>query len=586
MESASDLGGFSWIDWTVVAAFLVFATWVGERKSGRPKDVHDFFLGGRRLPWYAVAASIIATEISAVTLVGLPAVVFRVGGDLTYLQLGVIGSFIARWLIAVYLVPAYFEREIFSPYDYMGERLGARVRGMTTTLFAIGGVLAQAARVYLVAVVLQVILNDELGWLAARTGLPPLVSAVAAIGIVSVLWTWMGGIATVIWTDAILFLVFLAAIAIMLVTILIGVDGGAETVVRLGDEAGKLRFWNTDPSPAAAYTVWTAIFAVSWGNVGAYGTDQLLVQRLLCCRGVRDARRAIMASYGSMLVTVLVGCVGLGLYAWYDQYPLGGRALELFTESPDRILPIFILQAIPVGLKGLIIAGVFAAAISSLDSILAALSQTVLSAFWLPRRKRKDEDPRVALRMSRILVLVFGVLLCSLAVFADVVAQAYPSILDLALAMSGYTQGALLAGFLLAFLRLNVDGSGFLWSAPLSLMAVFAVAWSVDLPLEQVALAHAGQQWAFWVLVTGAVVLLAAWVRWRLVPEWGRVGGTVRALRHSLLLLAGLALVFWIGTSGVEIAWPWYVPVGCAVAFTLGYALAVPQSASELAAPP
>lgn len=579
METASNLGGFTWIDWTVVVAFLVFATWVGERKSGRPKDVRDFFLGGRRLPWYAVAASIIATEISAVTLVALPAVVFRTGGDLTYLQLGVIGSFIARWLVAAFLVPAYFEREIFSPYDYMGERLGGRVRGMTTVLFAIGGVLAQAARVYLVAVVLQVILADELGSLELRTGVPPLVAAVAAIGVVSVLWTWMGGIATVIWTDAILFLVFLAAIAIMLVTIASGVDGGAAAVAQAGAEAGKLRFWNLDPSPAASYTVWTAIFAVSWGSVGAYGTDQLMVQRLLCCRGVREARRAIMASYGSMLVTVLVGCVGLGLHAWYQQYPLDGRALELFTADPDRILTIFILQAIPVGLKGLIIAGVFAAAISSLDSILAALSQTVLSAFWLPRHPQAD--PRRALQVSRVLILIFGVLLCTLAVFAEQVERAYPSILDLALAMAGYTQGALLAGFLLAFLRLNVDGSGFMWSAPLSLMAVFAVAWSSELVLAEVSLAQAAEQWAFWTLVVAAGCLALAWLRWRLIPEWGRAGGPARALRHSLLLLAGVGLVLFTVTRGVQIAWPWYVPVGCATAFSLGYFLALPARASE-----
>ena len=578
METASELGGFTWIDWSVVAAFLALATWVGHRKSGHPQDVRDFFLGGRRLPWYAVAASIIATEISAVTLVGLPAVVFREGGDLTYLQLGVIGSFIARWLIAAFLVPAYFEREIYSPYDYMGERLGARVRGMTTALFALGGVLAQSARVYLVAVVLEVILVDELGWIEAHTGLPPLVSAVAAIGAVAVVWTWMGGIATVIWTDAILFLVFLAAIAIMLITVVVGVDGGAATVASMGADAGKLRFWSFDASPAKAYTVWTAIFAVSWGNVGAYGTDQLLVQRLLCCRDVRGARRAIMASYGAMIVTVLVGLVGVGLYAWYQQHPLSGRALALFEASPDRILPIFILQAIPVGLKGLIIAGIFAAAISSLDSILAALSQTVLSAFWLPRRP-EHADPRTALRVSRVFVGVFGVLLCALAVFADVVAQHYPSILDLALAMAGYTQGALLAGFLLAFLRLKVDGSGYLWSAPLSVLAVFAVAWSSELGLSELSLSNLSDQWVAWTLIVGTALLLVAWGLRRVAVEVGRGGG--RVLRDTAVLIAGVVLVLALGTAGVRVAWPWYVPVGGAFAFTFGWALAIPPRPSQ-----
>jgi SSS family transporter len=562
MPDTGVLGGFGWLDWSVVVGFLVLTTVLGERLSGKQSTVHDFFLGGRRLPWFAVAASIIATEISAVTLIGLPAVVFAEGGNLTYLQLGVFGSFVARWTIAIWLVPAYYEREIYSPYDYMGRRLGGNVRGVTSALFALGGVLGQAARVYLIAVVLEVILVDELAWIEARTGIDSLVASVGAIGLVSIFWTLLGGIATVIWTDAILFVVFLAAIGIALVTVVQGVDGGAAEVVRVGGEAGKLRFFDLSATLARPYTLWAALFAIGLGNIGAYGTDQLLAQRLLCCRDVRDARRAIVASYGAMIVTVLVGFVGVGLYAWYRQHPLSGHALELFNENPGRIFPIFVLQAVPPGLKGLILAGAFAAAISSLDSILAALSQTTLASLIQPwwRRRGEADDDRRALRVSRVLVVLFGVLLCALAVYCAVLERKYKSILDLALAMAGYTQGALLAGFLLAFWRLRVNGAGFVWSAPLSVLAVYALAWSGD------DLGAAGS--ILFLVALGA--LTGAWLFARLGD---RRGGVLAPLARTPVFGLGVGLVFWLHRAGVDVSWPWYVPLGCTFALGFGYLL-------------
>ena len=363
----------------MVFGLLVATTIVGERLSGRQSSLRDFFLGGRKLPWYAIAASIVATEISALTFIGLPAVIFRPGGDLTYLQLGVIGSLLARVFIGFVLVPAYYEREIYSPYDYVGRKLGERAKAVTTVLFSVGGILGQSARVYLTALVIEVLLAGELAWVEARTGLPPLVSAVAAIGIVAVLWTWIGGIAAVIWTDAILFVLFLIGIGIALVTLGIQIDGGFGEALRLAGAEGKLRFLDFDPDPSREFTFWAALIAVSWGNVGAYGTDQLMAQRIFCCRGPREARRAVIASYAAIGLTALVALVGIGLYAYYRQNPLEGAALALFEEKPDRIFPIFVVEVIPAGLKGLILAGAFAAAISSLDSILAALSQTTLS---------------------------------------------------------------------------------------------------------------------------------------------------------------------------------------------------------------
>jgi Na+/proline symporter len=297
--------GFSASDWAVVVFVFALTTWIGHRMSGKPATLREFFLGGKRLPWYAVAGSIVATEISAVTLISLPAVVFKDGGNLSYLQLGIFGSFLARWLVALFVVPAYYEKEIYSPYDYMGARLGEGVRRTTTVLFSVGGVLGQAARVYLTAVVLEVILHEELARWGQVLGVSSIVLAISAIGTVSVLWTWMGGIATVIWTDVVLFALFLAAIAIALSTALAHVDGGVTATWEYAQAAGKLQFLNFSTRLSEDYTLWAALIAQGLGGLGTYGTDQLMAQRIFCCKNKREAQKAILASYGAMLVTLL-----------------------------------------------------------------------------------------------------------------------------------------------------------------------------------------------------------------------------------------------------------------------------------------
>lgn len=561
------LGGFGLVDWIVVFGLLALTTLVAHRASGKPATIRDYFLAGRKLPWYAVSASIVATEISAVTFVSLPFVVFKEGGDLTYLQLGVFGALVARLIVAFVLVPAYYEREIFSPYDYMGERLGPGVKRVTTVLFSIGGVLAQSCRVYLTAVVLQVILADELAWVAAHTGIGPLAASVIAIGVVAVLWTWMGGIATVVWTDAILFLVFLAGLGIAFTTAVRGVDGGLGEVFSAASEARKLRFFDFSTDPTKAYTMWAALIGASWMMTGIYGTDQLMAQRMFCCKGPREAKRAILGSYVGLVVTVFAAFVGLGLFAYYGQHPLEGEALALYEEKGDRIFPIFTLQALPVGLKGVVLSGVFAAAISSLDSILAALSQATLSSVYLPLRRKvvgetsSDAEERRSLVVSRVFVLVFGVLLCAVAIGVESLHERYPSILDLALAMATYTAGALLAGFLLAFFKsLRVDGSGYVWSAPISVLGVFAVVW------------HTG--WARWTVGLFALVVVVLW--------FARRFRGARDLVPTAALFTVLALVWGLCTRGtfegadgpVNLAWPWNVPIGCGIAFVWGILLA------------
>jgi Na+/proline symporter len=545
--------GFSALDWAVVSGVLIAATWVAARRAGHPADLREFFLGGRRLPWPAVSASIIATEISAVTYVSLPSVVFRDGGDLTYLQLGLIGSLIARVIVAWRIIPAYYAHDVYSPYDFIGLRLGEPARRAATALFTLGGLLGQAARVYLTGVVLEVVLHEELLWLESWSGVDPLVAAIALIGCVAIGWTWMGGIATVVWTDAVLFFAFLAGLGVALWTLSVELDAGLGGAVRAAGEAGKLRLIDASLDPGRAYTLWAALFAASWAGVGSYGTDQLLAQRLLCCRGVREARRAMLASYGAMGITLLVALLGVGLWAYYQEHAMSVAGAARVAAQPDRVFPVFVLEVLRPGLRGLVLAGAFAAAISSLDSILAALAQTTL-AVW--------RGPAASVRTSRGVVLGWGVLLCAGALALEPVARHFSSLLDLALAMASYTGGALLAGVWLALRRDSVDASGYVWSAPLSALAVFSVAW------------HAPAAQAFSALVCGATAL--AWLALRV-----RRGGLRAEARSSLALFTLLAAILaltslaWApGEVGPRsLAWPWWIPLGSVFAYVGALAL-------------
>lgn len=572
---------FSGLDWAVVGGVLLATSLFGAF-FGRGATMREFFLGGRRLPWWAVSASIVATEISALTLVSLPAIVFLDGGTSAYLQITMIGSVVARLAIAWWLVPAYYEQEIYSPYDWVGKRLGEPVRRMMTLFGAAGGVLSQAARVYLTAVVLEILMAERLRAWEAACGVPGIALSIGIITAVAVAWTWIGGIVTVVWTDLLLFLVFVASSAAVLWWIVSGLDGGWGALAEFAKESGRDRILDFDASPVKAYTFWAALLAAGFGNIGAYGVDQLMAQRILCCRGVREARLAVATSVVAVLVGLLVAWVGIALAAWYDAHPLQGEALRLVGEKHDRILPVFVATVLPEGMRGFVVAGVFAAAISSLDAVLAALAQTVEHAWSGPRRERRHaalpplQRPdsaardRASLRSSRRLVVVFGVIMALVAWSMDPISRSYSSLLDLGLAMAGYTQGALLAAFLLALFRPWTGGDGWLRAAPVSALLVYASAWQGPLPRM--------------VVLAASAALFLRW--WSGRGEWAE--DRPRWRRATAALVATLALAFWLaGSGGFEIvpgpgrpsvlqplAWPWYVPLGCAVATTLGVLMA------------
>jgi len=468
---------FTYWDWAVVAAYMVLTTWLGHKMSGKQSNIKDFFLGGKTLPWWSVSGSMIATEISALTFIGVPGSVYALSGDWTYLQWG-LGSIIARFAVGYWLVPLYYEKEIYSPYDFMGNRLGEGIRRLVTGLFSIGAILGQSVRVLVTAIILQVV-----------TGLDASV-CIILIGAIAVLWTFMGGMQTVIWTDVMQFCLFIFG-GLLAFGILVS-NLGWDQIVSLnqisvnGQTVDKLRWLDfTTPfkDPKLEYTMWVALFAMPFQNFTAFGVDQLNTQRMFCCGNVRDARKAMCWSSVSILITVLMLAVGAGLFAWYQVHTPPAGIAESFQKDANFVFPTWITMEVPVGVSGLILAGAFAAAISSLDSILAALSQTSLSIIYGRARLEEEGKGLEMVRLSRIAVCVWGVILtlAGLGLYVVYSRNENSDLIGLAFGMVAYTYGPLLGILAAAILPVKTRPWGLVMG---TVFSVLLVSWfRPELPL-------------------------------------------------------------------------------------------------------
>jgi len=467
--AAPDSSGlFTSLDWLVLIAYLILTTWVGHKMSGKQATIKDFFLGGRKLPWWAVSGSMIATEISALTFIGVPGIVFGMQGDWTYLQWG-IGSIIARLLVSYWLVPLYYEKEIYSPYDFMGNRLGESIRRLVTGLFSVGSILGQSVRVLVTAIILKEV-----------TGMAP-ITCIVIIGVVAILWTLMGGMQTVIWTDVMQFCLFIFGGLLSFFLLVKGLGWGeivAQNQISIDGEAvNKMRWLDlTTPfeDPALRYTLWVGLIAMPFQNFAAFGIDQLNTQRMFCCGNVSDARKAMCFSSLSLFVTLLMLAVGSGLFAWYQvNTPDAGLAAK-FADSSNNVFPAWIVREVPVGISGLILAGAFAAAISSLDSILAALSQTSLSVIFGQKKMEADGQGERMVFISRVAVLIWGILLTLAAILLWRIHQQNEDsdLIGLAFGMVAYTYGPLLGILFAALVRLKTSSVGLIVGTLLSMLLV------------------------------------------------------------------------------------------------------------------
>jgi SSS family transporter len=534
---------FTMLDWVVIVFYLIFTTILGGLLAGKQATIKDFFLGGRKLPWGAVCGSIIATELSAATFLIAPAIVFSHGGDMTYIQLA-LGTIIARFIIGYFFIPAYYEREIYSPYDYMGNQLGNRVKKITSILFMVGGILAQGARVYIAAKALQVITGTDIA------------ISIMIIGVAAILWTIMGGITTVIWTDTIQFLLFAFGAMVALFFAVKAIDGGLVAAIQQAGEAGKFNMLNLNFNPKEAYTLWCGLFATGFLTLGSHGTDQLMAQRMFTCKSQADARKAVIWSSASVGLTLLLLLVGAAVFVYYKHNPLSNPAQVIVNHDSMKVFAIYIVQVMPPMVSGLLMAALFSTAISTLDSILAALSQSTIDIIYKPYFK-PDASDKHYVTASRIIVVIWGVFLAAFAIYCDTISKAFSDLIQFALAMAAYTYGALLGTFLLAFLPTRRDDLGLMWGVPLSMLLIFAFNWHQTVPQ---------------LIVTLACFILVVQAFRHLRENPAKI--IYVGIASGLVLLVSMAILGKTLSGApvyIELAWPWHFPIGAAMTFVMGY---------------
>lgn len=451
-------GWFTTADWIVLFGYLILTTVVGHYMGGKQATIKDFFAGGKSLPWWAVCGSIIATEISGVTFIGVPGGVMAANGNFTYMLWG-IGSILGRVIVGMVFVRVFYEDEIYSPYDYMGRRIKPQLKTLATVFFTVGSILGQSVRVLVAALPLKVVTGLDFG------------VCILIIGMFAIAWTLMGGMRTVIWTDVMQFGLFTLGGLVTLFWVVGHLDGGWSTFWSVADSTGKTTMWDArwGIGPEFEFTFWVAIIAVPFQNLTAFGVDQLNAQRMFCCKNAGDARKAIIGSSIGQGLTYLMLLVGAALFVFYYNNPPEGVLAEKLnflkdgelatlaeggepSPSGDHVFPVWIVSELPPGLAGLILAGLFAAAISSLDSILAALSQTTISLLHNPENN-PDLDQAMLVKASRRWVIFWGVGLTAFTLLMEYMQRELEvPVLPLAFGMTTYTMGPLLGMFVCALI--------------------------------------------------------------------------------------------------------------------------------------
>ena len=415
------------LDLAVILVYMVAIALVGLRLSGRQGSAAAYFVGERDLPWWAVCLSIVATETSTLTVISVPGVAYL--GAFGFVELAT-GYLLGRTLVAILLLPLYMQGQLVSAYQYLRQRFGPRLQAVASVTFLFTRLLAEGVRLFASAIPIKLLLD--------AIGLPTsYATIIAGLSLVTVAYTYVGGIRAVIWTDALQMLLYVGG-ACVCIAVLLGEVGTAG--LHQAFAAGKFQVINlsapilTSPFNAVAAILGGAIFSMA-----SHGTDQLMVQRVLACRTLSEGRRAMIGSaVVVMLQFALFSLVGALLWVH-----LGGRTLaEMGLRSSDDLFPRFILDELPPGLSGLLIAGILSATMGSLSSALNSMANSTVADLW----RAMGRDDAGTLRLSRRLTLVWAVVMAGFAcLFTDTKGQ----VVLLGLGIAGYTYGALLGAFLL-----------------------------------------------------------------------------------------------------------------------------------------
>lgn len=510
--------GFSLLDLVIVVIYLAGVAIVGIILAGKQKSARDYFLGAHKVPWPAVLLSIVATETSALTVISVPAVAYS--GDLTFLQI-TFGYCFGRIIVATVFLPRYFERRLSTAYEYLGNRFGQGLQAAASLTFMITRLLADGVRVFACAIPVAMLFR----LLGFKTS-PYLLYALSIIivSLVTLIYTYLGGIRAVIWTDVIQLILYLGGAVLALAVIVSHFPQGMASAFSFLKEQQKLRLitfglnLSFKDFLAQPYTFFTALLGGAFFSLASHGTDQLIVQRLLATRKLRSSQQALIGSGVIIIIQfALFLVVGLLLFVFYQ----GQTPASLGLATADEIFIKFIVEEMPAGASGLMLAAILAAAMSTLASAINSLAAA--SRFDFKGRGGGSFAASTReLRASRQFSLVWGlIILFSALLLAHLQLNSpgkRPAVVELGLGIASYTYGGLLGVFLLGLLsRKTGKTQAFLgfFSGVIALLFLVKGPLQAILPGEGLALA-----WPLYVVVGSAVVIgvgtltsLRSWTR-------------------------------------------------------------------------
>jgi SSS family transporter len=437
------------LDLFIIFGYLVGITAFGVWFSGKQETTRDYFLGDRTVPWWAIAASIVATETSTITFISVPGVAFARGGNFQFLQL-VFGYMLGRIVISLLFIPSYFRGELLTVYQLLERRFGLKIKMLAAALFVIMRNIADGVRLLLTAFVLAAVYvafqpNADADTIA--------IYSIILLGVVMIVFTYFGGMEAVIWVEVVQLGIYIAGAAAAAVVLASKIDGGFGGALALGSQFGKFDVFDFSFTLTKTYTFWAGLIGGCFLTMSTHGTDQYLVQRYLCTDRPRRASAALLSS-GGVVLAQFIGFLFIGalLFAFYQPQSdpaygtLTAGAATLPIEGAfrvigsDRVFPDFITKHMPSGLSGLVVAAIFAAALSSSLNSIAATAVNDLYKPFAPRR-----DDKHYLRVSHWLTLAWGIVQIGVALFF---LKKNRSALDQALSIAGLINGPVLGIFL------------------------------------------------------------------------------------------------------------------------------------------
>jgi len=466
--------GLNKVDFSIIALYLAGITLFGLRFRRKQRTLRDYFLAGREIPWWAISLSIVAAETSTLTIISIPGLAYDT--NFTFLQV-IMGYVVGRVVISFVLLPHYFRGDLYTAYELIERRFGRGLRSLTAGLFLLTRSAAEGVRVYAVSIVVSIALG---------TGQ---ITSIAIITALTLIYTFEGGLAAVIWTDVVQTAIYVGGTLVGLVTIAHLVPGGWGAIHSAAATAGKLQVFDFSPSLWKPYTFWSGVIGGTFFTTASHGTDQLIVQRLLAARGQKQSATALLTSGAAILFQfALFLTVGIMLWAYY-------RVPSAAFGRPDRIYPTFIVSRMPHGISGLLIAAILAAAMSNLSAALNSLSSSAIMDFYA--RLRPQSDEKMKMRLSRLATLAWALVLFALAVIA---LHKVGRVVEVGLQIASVAYGALLGAFLLGTLTRRANQSG----AMIGMVCGFGI----DLYLWL----GTSVPWTWWVMIGTSATFAVGWI--------------------------------------------------------------------------